>query len=120
MIGSSVVPGLPKRCVTPSDFSNSIKALRPLIVFGVEAIVGTYPRESECRQLLMAAPCIQTASLIWPSRERWPRTDVCAALVTYWPSVLASANPLREGQGFVRPSRKDAGRHLCGLRNCVF
>src|SRR6185312_14667433 len=39
MIGSSVVPGLPKRCVTPSDSSNSIKALRPLIVFGVEGDV---------------------------------------------------------------------------------
>src|SRR5215469_973177 len=39
MIGSSVVPGLPKRCVTPSDCSNSTKALRPLIVFGVEGDV---------------------------------------------------------------------------------
>jgi hypothetical protein len=39
MIGSSVVPGLPKRCVTPSDCSNSIKALRPLIVFGFEGDV---------------------------------------------------------------------------------
>jgi hypothetical protein len=38
----------------------------------------------------------------------------------HWPSVLASANPLRKGQRFVRPSRKDAGRHLCGRRNGVF
>ena len=28
----------------------------------------------------------------------------------HWPSVLASANPLCEGQRFMRPSRKDAGR----------
>jgi hypothetical protein len=38
----------------------------------------------------------------------------------HWPSVLASANPLRERQRFVRPSRKDAGRHLCGCRDGVF
>src|SRR5215468_2197039 len=38
----------------------------------------------------------------------------------HWPSVLASADPLRKGQRFVRPSREDAGRHLCGLRNGVF
>ena len=38
----------------------------------------------------------------------------------HWPSVLASANPLRKGQRLVRPSREDAGRHLCGLRNGVF
>jgi len=37
--------------------------------------------------------------------------------VMHWPSVLASANPLREGQRFVRPFRKDAGGHLCGRRN---
>src|SRR6516225_8145597 len=36
------------------------------------------------------------------------------------PSVLASANPLRKGQRFVRPSRKDAGRDLCGRRDGVF
>ena len=35
----SVVPGLPKRWVMPSDSSNSINALRPLIVFGVEGDV---------------------------------------------------------------------------------
>jgi len=38
----------------------------------------------------------------------------------HWPSVLASANPLRKGQRFVRPSRKDTGRDLCGRRNGVF
>src|SRR5258706_14345765 len=32
MIGSSVVPGLPNMWVTPSDFSSSMKALRPLMV----------------------------------------------------------------------------------------
>src|SRR5919106_1829754 len=31
MIGSSVVPGLPKICVTPSACSSSTKAARPLI-----------------------------------------------------------------------------------------
>ena len=41
-------------------------------------------------------------------------------LVMHWPSVLASANPLRKGQRLVRPSRKDAGRDLCGRRNGVF
>src|SRR6516165_10054355 len=41
-------------------------------------------------------------------------------LVMHWPSVLASANPLRKGQRFVRPSRKDAGRDLCGRRDGVF
>jgi hypothetical protein len=41
-------------------------------------------------------------------------------LVMHWPSVLTSANPLRKGQRFVRPSRKDAGRDLCGRRNGVF
>jgi hypothetical protein len=41
--------------------------------------------------------------------------DVPRGLVMHWPSVLASANPLREGQRFVRPSREDAGRHgRCG------
>jgi hypothetical protein len=43
-----------------------------------------------------------------------------AGLVMHWSSVLASANPLREGRRFVRPSRKDAGRHLCGRRDGVF
>src|SRR5215831_1758835 len=38
----------------------------------------------------------------------------------HWPSVLASANPLREGQRFVRPFRKNAGRDLCGRRNGAF
>src|SRR5262249_54187401 len=38
----------------------------------------------------------------------------------HWLSVRASANPLREGRRFVRPSRKDAGRHLCGRRNGMF
>src|SRR6516225_3414875 len=38
----------------------------------------------------------------------------------HWPSVLSSANPLRKGQCFVRPSRKDAGRDLCGRRDGVF
>src|SRR5215831_1642749 len=38
----------------------------------------------------------------------------------HWPSILASANPLCEGQRFMRPSRKDAGRHLCGRRNGLF
>jgi hypothetical protein len=38
----------------------------------------------------------------------------------YWRSVLTRANPLREGQCFLRPFRKDAGRHLCGRRNGVF
>src|SRR5690348_14474182 len=38
----------------------------------------------------------------------------------HWPFVLASVNLLREGQRFVRPSRKDTGRHLCGSRNGVF
>jgi hypothetical protein len=38
----------------------------------------------------------------------------------HWPFVLASANLLREGQRFVRPSRKDTGRHLCGSRDGVF
>src|SRR5258706_2170357 len=35
MIGSSVVPGLPKMWSMPSALSNSMKALRPLIVLGV-------------------------------------------------------------------------------------
>src|SRR5262245_6452718 len=33
MIGSSVVPGLPNRCVTPSSFSNARNAERPVILF---------------------------------------------------------------------------------------
>jgi hypothetical protein len=40
--------------------------------------------------------------------------------MTDWSSVLASANPLRKGYRFVRPSRKDAGRDLCGRSNGVF
>src|SRR5215467_12863474 len=62
----------------------------------------------------------------WLPRTRANEMDVPRAvvgdarLVMYWPSVLASANPLREGQRFVRPSRKDAGCYLCGLRNGVF
>jgi hypothetical protein len=50
------------------------------------------------------------------SRRRHVRPlDVPRGLVMHWPSVLASANPLREGQRFVRPSREDAGRHgRCG------
>jgi hypothetical protein len=43
MIGSSVVPGLPNRRVTPSDCSNSIRALPPPIVFGMEIdVIGSY------------------------------------------------------------------------------
>ena len=45
---------------------------------------------------------------------------VTRRLAMYWPSVLPSTNPLREDRRFVRPSRKDAGRHLCGRRNGVF
>jgi hypothetical protein len=45
---------------------------------------------------------------------------VTRRLVMHWSSILASANQLRKGQRFVRPSRKDAGRDLCGLRNGVF
>jgi len=41
-------------------------------------------------------------------------------LVTHWPSVLASANPLRKGQRFVRPSHKDAGRDLCSRCDGAF
>jgi len=52
--------------------------------------------------------------------SRRERSFVMRGLVMHWPSVLASANPLREGQRFVRPSRKDAGRHRCSLRNSVF
>jgi hypothetical protein len=37
----------------------------------------------------------------------------------HWPSVLASANLLREGHT-LRAFRKDARRHLCGRRNRVF
>src|SRR5689334_25169077 len=33
MIGSSVVPGLPNRCVTPSSFSRARNAERPVILF---------------------------------------------------------------------------------------
>jgi hypothetical protein len=32
MIGSSVVPGLPNICATPSAFSSSTNAVRPLIL----------------------------------------------------------------------------------------
>jgi hypothetical protein len=46
--------------------------------------------------------------------------DARPGLVTHWPSVLASANPLCKGQRFARPSRKDAGRDLRGRRNGVF
>jgi hypothetical protein len=51
---------------------------------------------------------------------RREQSFVTRGLVMHWPSVLASANRLREGQRFVRPFRKDAGRHLCGRRNGVF
>jgi hypothetical protein len=43
---------------------------------------------------------------------RREQSFVARGLVMHWPSVPASANPLREGQRFVRPSRKDAGCHL--------
>src|ERR1700730_5217590 len=43
MIGSSVVPGLPNRCVTPSFFSNSRNAERPVMRF-IEAL--PFPRAS--------------------------------------------------------------------------
>src|SRR4051812_10307484 len=33
MIGNSVVPGLPNRCVMPSSFSNARKADRPVMRF---------------------------------------------------------------------------------------
>jgi hypothetical protein len=52
--------------------------------------------------------------------ERREQSFVTRGLVMHWLSVLASTNPMREGQCFVRPSLKDAGRHLCGRRNCVF
>jgi hypothetical protein len=50
---------------------------------------------------------------------RREQSFVTRGLVMHWPSFLASANP-RKGQRFMRPSRKDAGRHLCGRRNGVF
>jgi len=40
--------------------------------------------------------------------------------MTRGPSVFAIANTLREDQRFVRPSREDAGRDLCGRRNGLF
>src|SRR5450755_1351721 len=43
MIGSSVVPGLPKRCETPSSFSNSRNAERPVMRF-IEGL--PFPRAS--------------------------------------------------------------------------
>jgi hypothetical protein len=51
-------------------------------------------------------PCV----VMTPSRRE--QSFVARGLVMHWPSVPASANPLREGQRFVRPSRKDAGCHL--------
>ena len=51
---------------------------------------------------------------------RREQSFVTRGLVMHWPSMLASANPLREGQRFVRPFCKDASRHLCGRRNGVF
>jgi hypothetical protein len=41
-------------------------------------------------------------------------------LVMHWSSLLASANPLRKGRRFLRPSRKDAGRDFRGRCNGVF
>src|ERR1019366_9867037 len=43
MIGSSVVPGLPKRCVTPSSLSSARNAERPVMRF-MEAL--SFPRAS--------------------------------------------------------------------------
>ena len=40
--------------------------------------------------------------------------------MTHWSSLVASANPLRKGQRFMRPSREDAGRDFCGRGNGVF
>jgi hypothetical protein len=54
------------------------------------------------------------------SQRNFAKSDATLGLVMHWPSVLASANPLRKGQRFVRPSRKDAGRDLCGRRNGMF
>jgi hypothetical protein len=60
------------------------------------------------------------ASMRCGGRDRRPQSFVTRGLVMHRPSALSSANPLRKGQRFVRPSRKDAGRHLCGRRNGVF
>jgi hypothetical protein len=54
------------------------------------------------------------------TRKRRAQLFVTHGLVMHWPSVLASGNPLGKGQRFVRPSRKDAGRNLCGRCNGVF
>ena len=62
----------------------------------------------------------RSASSCATAQSRREQSFVSRGLVMHWLSVLASANPLREGQRFVRPSRKDAGRYLCGLRNGVF
>src|SRR6185503_20194896 len=37
MIASSVVPGLPKRCVTPSSMRSCRKAARPVVMFAIFA-----------------------------------------------------------------------------------
>src|ERR1035437_3154146 len=44
MIGSSVVPGLPKRCVIPSSFSSARNAERPVMRF-MEGL--SFPRASQ-------------------------------------------------------------------------
>src|SRR4051812_19491408 len=38
MIGSSVVPGLPNRCVMPSSLSSARKAERPVILFFITVV----------------------------------------------------------------------------------
>jgi hypothetical protein len=81
-----------------------------------------WPRTKARRPPSATTPGAESSSS--HARETVPclrsRSFVMRDLVMHWPCVLASANPLREGQRFVRPSRKDAGRHLCGLRNGVF
>jgi hypothetical protein len=61
--------------------------------------------------------------LLEPRTRAWMTPDSeerTCRLVMYWRSVLASANPLCEGRRFVRPFRKDAGRHVGGRCNGVF
>src|SRR5205085_2393442 len=56
MIGSSVVPGLPNRCVMPSSFSSARKAERPVIRFFIRLlqsagslIRGAHADDQTCR-----------------------------------------------------------------------
>src|SRR5512140_379344 len=106
MIGSSVVPGLPNRCVIPSSLSSARKAERPVILFfmfppGADVAARTDHMTAEVAggaqgSAVMAALRGRELHLFPPQFER---------ILTAHPLLLFRTLPDHAGKAFQRHQR---------------